>query len=64
MGKKKQPGKKTQKQVNDAEILALQSRLVAEAPPPGTVSTKAKTFGELPLSEFTMMGKLRSRDDS
>jgi hypothetical protein len=53
--KKKGKGR-TAKQAEDEEIAQLQSRIVAEAPPPGAISLKIRTFAELPLSKNTMMG--------
>lgn len=57
MGRKnKDPKKLTKKQREDAEILALQRRVVEEAPQPGTVSLKLKSFAELPISNLTQSG--------
>ena len=54
--KNKDPRKMTKKQKEDVEILALQRRVVEEAPPVGTVSLKLKSFAELPISNLTQSG--------
>jgi len=53
---RKQSAKGTSLKDQLKEIDALNRRIAEEAPEPGTVAQKLRTFGELPISNLTSTG--------